>query len=494
MLKLIPDRIEIRSGKQFIVLLNNRTAHMLDLHIGDRVKVKNGKYEMTAILQISEEGFLDEHIGLYMEAWKQVHARRGQRLHISLCDKPASTIYIKEKLQGKRLSADKIDEIIKDIVADDLSDIEMTYFVSGCYIHGLDNMETAELTKAIVKHGSHLNFGDRLVVDKHCIGGVPGNRTTMIVVPIVTSTGLLMPKTSSRAITSPAGTADTMEVIANVINDAGKLQKIAEKVGGFITWGGGVDLAAADDHMIRVRNPLSLDPEGMLLASIMAKKHSVGAKRCLIDIPVGPQVKIKDLKHAKHLRDRFIQIGKLLGIKVKVVFSDGSQPIGNGIGPLLEAQDVMKVLKCEPDAPQDLREKALYMAGVLLELGGKALPGFGYRKARKILEKGIALEQMEKIIDAQGRKKLPPNAKLIYKVKTGKEGKVSHIDNAVIARLARIAGAPLDAAGGILLRKKLNDKVARGETIYEIHCDNEDRMNLAKEISRKNNGYTIREK
>jgi len=492
MLKLIPDRIEIRSGKQYIVLLNKKTAHILDLHIGDRVKVRNGKNEITAILQISEDGLLDEHIGLYMEAWKDLRVRRGQRIRISVAEKPLSNKFIRKKLEGERLKADEIDEIIKDVTEDDLSDVELTYFVSGCYVHGLNNSETAELTKSIVKHGSRLNFGKKMVLDKHCIGGVPGNRTTMLVIPIVTSTGLLMPKTSSRAITSPAGTADTMEVIANIRNDAKKLKRIAEKVGGFMTWGGGVDLAAADDHMIKVRHPLSLDPEGMLLASIMAKKHSVGAKRCLIDIPVGPQVKIKDLRRAKHLRTRFMAIGKLLGIKVKVIFSDGSQPIGNGIGPLLEVQDVMKILHNEPDAPVDLREKALYMAGILLELGGKAMRGLGYRKAKKILKKGLALEQMEKIIDAQGRKRVPKNASLVYKVKSGKEGKVMHIDNKRVARLARIAGAPLDAAGGVYIFKKLRNKVKRGETLLEIHTNNEDRLKFAKETARKEPAYTIK--
>ncbi len=492
MLKLIPDRIEIRSGNQYIVLLNKKTAHLLDLHIGDRVKVKNGKNEITAILQISEDGLKNGHIGLYMEAWKALKARRGQRISMSVAEKPLATKYIRKKLEGHRLNAEEIDEIIKDVTEDDLSDVELTYFVSGCYVHGLNNPETAALTKSIVKHGSRLNFGKKLVVDKHCIGGVPGNRTTMVIIPIVTAAGLLMPKTSSRAITSPAGTADTMEVLANITNDAKKLKRIAEKVGGFMTWGGGVDLAAADDHMIKVRHPLSLDPEGMLLASIMAKKHSVGAKRCLIDIPVGPQVKVKDMRRAKHLRTRFMAIGKLLGIKVKVIFSDGSQPIGNGIGPLLEAQDVMKVLENAPDAPTDLREKGLYMAGVLLEMGNKALPGMGYRKAKKILKKGLALEQMNKILDAQGRKRVPKNAKLIHQIKSKKEGKITHIDNKKIARIARIAGAPLEKAAGVYLHKKLGDKIKKGDVLYEIHTNNEERLDFAKEMTKNETGYVVR--
>ena len=136
-----------------------------------------------------------------------------------------------------------------------------------------------------------------------------------------------------------------------------------------------MDLAAADDRMIKIRHPMSLDPEGMLLASIMAKKHSVSANHVLIDIPVGPGVKIIDSAHAQHLKSRFLQIGKMLGMKVKVIITDGKQPIGNGIGPFLEMVDVMKVLKNEADAPADLREKSIMESGILLELTGKARKG-----------------------------------------------------------------------------------------------------------------------
>jgi len=314
----------------------------------------------------------------------------------------------------------------------------------------------------------------------------------MVIIPIVTAAGIAMPKTSSRAITSPAGTADTMESLANVIVEAPKLKKIVDKVGGFMTWGGGVDLAAADDKMIQARHPLSLDPQGMLLASIMAKKFSVSANRVLIDIPIGPQVKIKTRKEANNLKKRFLKLGKALGMRVKVIFTNGDEPIGRGIGPNLEAMDVMKVLQNEPDAPKELREKSLEMAGMLLEMCGKALPLRGKSLATKILDSGKAYEQMMKIIDAQGRKKtaLRPG-KFSKTIKALKSGTVSEINNSLVSHVARTAGAPKDPTAGMYMHKKLHDKVSKGEPLYTIYADSEERLSYTSEYP-LNKVYTIK--
>jgi len=479
MMKLNATKIPIRVGNKFIAIMNEKRAHFLDLHEGDRVILKiKGKNPLTSIVDITKNSELSENsIGLYEDTWEKLGAKYGDDVFVSIAEKPISTTYIKNKLDGKRLDAKEINAIIKDVVEEDLSDVEISYFVAGCYVHGLTDEETANLTKAIVNNGQRLKFKGKIVADKHCIGGVPGNRTTMIVVPIITAAGITMPKTSSRAITSPAGTADTMEALANVTNDANKLKRIAEKVGGFITWGGGVDLAAADDKMIRARHPLSLDPQGMLLASIMAKKYSVSANRVLIDIPIGPQVKIKTKKTAKVLKSRFLKLGKMLGMKVKVILSDGDQPIGHGIGPNLEALDVLKVLQNDPDAPKGLREKSLKMAGILLEMCGKAGILGGRRMAEKILKSGKAYEQMMRIIDAQGRKRnsLRPG-KFSKIVHAGKEGKITEINNKLVSHVARTAGAPRDMTAGLYLHKKLKDTVKKGEPLYTIYADSKERL------------------
>jgi len=481
---LIPKHIPIRVGKKYIAILNESTAEKLDLHPADRVILKVGRRDITAILDITERKELkDNQIGLYAETWEKLGIKRGERLQVSIAPKPIVDAYIKDKLEGKILTAKQIDAIIKDVVADDLSDIEMTYFVSGCFANGLNDDETVALTKAIVKYGDKLTFKKKIVMDKHCIGGVPGNRTTMVVIPIITALGYTMPKTSSRAITSPSGTADTMEVLANVVNDANKLKKIANKIGGFITWGGGVDLAAADDKLIRVRYPLKLDPQGMLLASIMAKKFSVSANHVIIDIPLGPQAKVKTIPEAKHLQKRFLAIGRKLGMKIKVVITNGAQPIGNGVGPLLECLDVIKVLKNEDNAAKDLREKSIMLATNLLSLTSKYKSTKAAKKAAtEALNSGKAWKKFEAIIKAQGKKKIPKLGEYTFHFKATKRGKIKAIDNKLIARIARSAGAPLDSGAGIYIYKHIGDKIEKGEKLFTVYAENKDRLKYVKKL------------
>lgn len=489
---LKPKKIAIRVGKKFIAVLNSTTAHMMDLQPSDRVAIQNGSKRIVCVVDVTENSELKDHeIGLYVETWEELSADRGDKMFVTLAEKPESNKYIREKLDGKELSKEKIDAIVNDIVKDQLSDVEMTYFVSGCYSNGLTDRETRDLTCSIVEHGSRIKLKQKIVADKHCIGGVPGNRTTMVVIPIVAAAGITIPKTSSRAITSPSGTADTMEVMCNVENDAKRLTQILNKVGGCITWGGGVDLAAADDKLIRVRNPMSLDPRGMMLASIMAKKFAVGSTHVLIDIPYGPQVKTKTAKQAKGLADDFRRLGRMLGMKVEVIVTRGNAPIGRGIGPVLEAIDVMQVLENNPAAPLDLRKKAIFMAGELLELCGKTPKGKGKILAKQLLDSGAACKKMNEIIDAQGRKKMPPPGKLTSKVLAEKSGKIVGVDNKKISRVARVAGAPKNAGAGIFMEKNLGDTVKKGNTLFVIHAENQVRLNNAIEEA-KNHIYEIR--
>ena len=493
MMSFKPKKIPIRVGKRYVAILNEKSATELDVRASERIELTVGKKEITALVDITENNELkDGEIGLFAETWNKLKVTSKDKIKVKPAQKPESDKYIKAKLEGKTLTSKEIDEIIKDVVNDDLSDIEMTYFVAACFTEKLSDRETVDLTKSIVKHGGQLKFKDKIVMDKHCIGGVPGNRTTMVVVPIITALGYKMPKTSSRAITSPSGTADTMEVLANVTNKADKLKKIANKVGGFITWGGGVDLAAADDKLIRVRYPLKLDPQGMLLASIMAKKFSVSSNHVIIDIPIGDQGKLKDKKSAAKLKKRFLSIGKMLGMKMKVVITSADQPIGRGIGPVLEARDVIQVLKNEEDAPKDLRDKAIDLATELLYLTKEYKFKYQAKKvATNILKSGKAWEQFQKIVKAQGKKKMPKVGEYKFAVRAGKTGKVITIKNKLIATIARSAGAPKDVGAGVYINKKLGDKVKKGEILFTVYADNETRIGYVKNLEYRK-AYTIK--
>ncbi len=495
-MKLKVKDMDIATGGPLIAILNEKDARLLDLHVGDRLRLFYKNKSIVTIVDIaeSEHAVPQGFIGLFEEVLKALGTGDYRMVKVQLEERPVSVGYIKEKLLGKALSKPKIEAIIKDIVNNNLTSIELTYFVSACFTRGLSQKETIALTNAMIRQGERLRL-KRPVFDKHCIGGVVGNRTTMIIVPIVAAAGLRIPKTSSRSITSPAGTADTMEVLCNVTLPVSRMEEIIKEANGCIVWGGGMKLAAADDKLIEVRHPLSLDPEGMLLASVMAKKGSVKASHVLIDIPYGRGAKITNKKTALELSKKFTRIGKLLGMKVKVIITDGSEPIGNGIGPMLEAIDVIKVLSNQKDAPIDLREKGLMMAGHILELSGKYKKGKGKKEAKKILESGKALEKMKQIIRLQGPNidisQLRP-AKHKIDIKADKSGYIRHIDNKHIAKVARVAGAPADIYAGIYIHKKKGQTVKKGERIFSIYSSSREKLKFAASVFRQIDGVIIR--
>lgn len=485
--------MDITTGSLQVVILNLKDAKKLDLRSGDRILVKHGKYETSSILDISESKKIvpEGKIGLFEEVIDHLHIDHDCIVEVKLTGKPDSIAYIREKLIGKKLTYDQYYEIIDDIAHDRLTQIEKTYFVSGCFTQGMTDEEIIHLTKAMVNTGKKLNFGN-LTLDKHCIGGIPGNRTTMIIIPIVSAAGFTIVKTSSRAITSPAGTADTMECLAQVEISEKKIMQVIKKTHACMVHGGSISLAPADAKIIEIEHPLSIDAEGQLLASVMAKKYSVGAKHVLIDIPMGKNTKATNLEEADHLRKMFEMVGHALGMNVEVIVTDGSQPIGRGIGPLLEAEDVMRVLKNDSEAPLDLKDKSVKMAGVLLEMTGKYKRGTGEPEALKILESGAALKQMNLIIEAQGKVKKPELGKFIYQIKSKVRGKVEEIDNLTIAKIARIAGAPDDKGAGLYLNKMVGDKVEAGELLYHIYAPTKFKYNLVKDFAEANCGYRIK--
>lgn len=482
--------MNIATGGILIAILHKKDAKRLDLASGDRIIVRDGKKEVTCVLDISEsEKVVPEgKIGLFEEVLQRLKIRAGRLVEIGLTGKPESVAHIRDKLLGKHLNYKEIYHIIDDITNDRLTDIEKTYFVSACFTNGLSHEEIIHLTQAMVETGEKIKFPSP-TLDKHSIGGVPNNRTTMLLVPIIAAAGFIIPKTSSRAITSPSGTADTMECLAKVELSKEKIKEVVKKTQGCLIWGGSMDLAPADDKIIEVEHPLSIDAEGQLLASVMSKKASVSADIVLIDIPMGKTTKVKNKKEARHLKKMFEMLGKKIGMKIKVIITDGSQPIGNGIGPLLEARDVLAILQNHPQAPHDLRKKALMMAGLLLDMAGKK---HGYHLAKEILESGQAWRKMQEIINAQGKQKMPELGTFNYPVRTGKCGKIKEIDNEIISKLARLAGAPQDKGSGLYLNKKVSDFVKKGELLYTIYAENEFKLNLAVEAVRKNNGYFIR--
>jgi AMP phosphorylase len=487
-MKLKVKKLDIETGGTPIVVIDDNTAKDIDIHPMDRVKIKRGEKELIAVVDIARRAIGRNEIGVFGEVTRALKLREGQEVRVDLVEKPASVASIIKKLRGEELTRDEIYSIIKDTVENKLAEIELTAFVTSCYTEGMSLEEIYYLTLATVETGEKLELKRYPILDKHSIGGICGSRVSMIIVPIIASFELTIPKTSSRAITSPAGTADSMEVLARVSFTIDELKRIISKTHGCIAWGGAMQLAAADDKLIRVRYPLGLDPEGMLLSSILAKKLAVGATHVVLDIPVGEGAKVETMLEAKHLERQFLRLASRLEMNLRTVITDGSQPIGNGIGPALEARDVLLVL--EGSGPKDLRDKSLRLAGELLELIGRARRGEGVKLAEKALESGKALRKMREIIAAQGgdAEVEPEDIKLgrcacDYHAEKG--GKVLHIDNNLISKIARIAGAPRAKGAGIYLYKHVGDPVEIGEKILTVYSESRKRLGDAMKVLRE---------
>ncbi len=475
-------KIDIYTGKN-VVVLNEREAQGHDIYAGYRAIIRYKGKELVAVVDVAGDDVIARHeIGVFRDVAEALGVSEGDEVEVVHMNRPASLTYIRKKLDNIPLTREEIFTIIEDIMANRLNEGELGAWVAATYTNGLNDDEVVALTDAIVASGEVLELNKPIVADKHCIGGVAGNRTTMLVVPIVAACGVYIPKTSSRAITSPAGTADTMEVLAQVDFNIHELKEIVLKAHGAMVWGGGLNLASADDVLIKIRNPLRLDPPGMLLASIMAKKKAVGSNRVIIDIPIGRGAKIEDLEKAKGLARSFLSIGEKLGMRVETLITDGSEPIGNGIGPVLEARDVLLAL--EGKGPSDLIHKSLLLAGKLLELADRARKGEGYVMAEEVLKSGKALKKMRQIIELQGGN---PNIKpddlqpgpYTHDVIAERAGRISHIDNKKISQIARIAGCPLDKGAGIYLWKKKGDKVKKGDKLFTVYAESETKLEYA---------------
>lgn len=464
-------------------MLNLKTAEKIGVQTTGRISIKTlSKYprEISTVVDTIKGVIQEDEVLVSSETRKRLGLKKGQSVDVNIALPPRSVLYIKKKLNKKRLLEKQIDEIIRDVVDNSLSDPEVALFVSAVYKHGMNFKETVYLIKAILKTGHKLKLKKRNLVDKHSVGGIAGNRTTPIVVPICAAAGLIMPKTSSKAITSAAGTADVIDTIAKIEFSMKDLKKIIRKTNAFMVWGGALEMVPADSKIIKVEKALKIDPESQLLASIMSKKLAVGSKYILIDIPYGRTAKIATKDKALKLKKKFDKLGKYFRKKMKCVLTDGKQPIGRGIGPVLELQDVIEILDPKKKGPKDLEEKSLFLASELLELTGKAKKGKGREIAEEILYSGKAFKKFKEIIKAQKGKitdiKL---SKHKIDISAKRAGKITDINNQKINSLARVAGCPADKYSGLYLHAKVGDKLKKGDKLLAIYAESQPRLREA---------------
>lgn len=482
--KLIFKRLGIHTQHEYFVYMRE------DCHVCisegfealTRIRVSNGKKSIVASLNVIRTELLKRgEVSLSESAIRALAVKNGEIITVSHLHPIGSLGYVRSKIYGNSLSSKELQEIVHDIVHGDYSNIQLSAFITACAGDRLNTKEITGLTKAMIRSGEEISWDKAMIVDKHCIGGLPGNRTTPIVVAIVAAFGLIIPKTSSRAITSPAGTADTMEVITNVDLTLEQIKKVVKNQGGCISWGGIAKLSPADEILIKIEKALDIDSEGQLIASVLSKKMAAGSSHVIIDMPVGETAKLRSIDAANKLKIEMEKVARAIGLKLKVIITDGTQPVGRGIGPALEARDVLSVLRNEFDAPKDLKERALLLAGELLELSGHLESGQGNDQARHILESDRAYDKFVAICKAQGRFSEPEVAKYYHNIKAKKSGVMVRVDNRKLAKIAKLAGAPEDKVSGIDFLTPVGTKVKKGQTLFVIHAQSEGELAYALE-------------
>ncbi len=492
MVKLKAKRIDLEIGKR-MVLLHEKDAEELGILAHDWVKIICGKQKSITFVDTTKTYLKQGEIGIFRDVCEDLDVKEGEGISVSPAKPPKSIEFIHRKMDGKPLTKEEYYTIVQDLVDHRLSEIQIAAFLLSEQFHGSTMDEIEYLTRAMVDTGTVIDF-DRPCYDKHSIGGVPGNKVTLLIVPIVAAAGLLIPKTSSRAITSASGTADTMEILADVEFNAAELKEITLKASGAIVWGGKLGIAPADDLLIRVEHPLKIDPLGQMLASILSKKLSVGADHVVVDIPVGTGAKVATVEEARKLANNFVELSGRFKINLQCGITYGGQPVGHMIGPALEAREALLAL--EGEGPASLVEKSTALAGMLLEMGFLAQPGQGKELAKKIVDSGKAMKKMREIIEIQGgNPKLRPEDINVGEhkvpIKAPCDGFVTNVSNAAITAIARTAGAPREKGAGLALRWKRGYKVKKDDVLFEIYAERTSKLNDAYNLALTLNPVTV---
>lgn len=493
-------KLNLTHGEGIVAVLNLQEASAYGITSKDKISLIRNKQEYVVDVSLSND-IKEGTIGATEELLNEYPIAEGDNVLVSFVrNNPLSVQAIRKKLLGEKLKTEEIDAIIEDMQNNKLSDLLLAYYTATSFFYSSDPEELAYTTKATAYTGDMYRFPG-IVASKYSIGGVSGNETTMIITPLLASMGITMPKTFSKSITSPAATGECVEVLMRSELTKPEIIRLIDKHGCCLARNGNLNLAPANDRIIKVSAPLGMEPYARMISSIMAKNYAMGINHCLIDIPVGPTAKVTNDSDAQRVAQHFKDIGDYLGIKTEVALTKAEQPIGNGIGAVLQVREVLRVLQQHPLRPLDLEEKALDLAAQLAVLCGltsdyqEALD-----KVRLQLTSGAARNKMQEIIAAQDWKN--PKiwseeldlAKNSVDIIAKTSGHISAIDMKYLNTVARTLGAPGDASAGLYLHKKLHDQVQSWDIIYTLYAQSANKLALAQEMLQERDFLTINSK
>jgi len=487
MIYLRPKKLDIVGDKASLeIYLNRFTADQFSIKEGDLLDLYFVGHTTGAIVLITETMIEDGYIGIPSALWGRFPVSELDRVAVQIQGQAKSIRHIRKKILGNKLNYEEIEEIMFDLAKRRLSPIEMTYFASTSYNPGFDDDEMFDLAKAMASTGVMLDFSSqsKIVVDKHSIGGLPSKGVTPVIVALLSSLGFVIPNTSTRAITSPAGTSDVLETMMPIALDEENIKRVVAETNGCMVWGGGLDLAPADDILIQIEKPLHIESYDKFVVSIIAKKIAAGVSHVLIDLPYGPTAKVPQKDVAK-VAKMFEELFEKFGIKVFVYKRQAKGPDGNGIGPILEARDILWILERDKRRPVGLENLALDMAAQLIAVTGKYSYHDAHAILRETLESGKAHTQYWKIAKSQGAIKIMKGDDLVpgeftYDIVASKSGLVKNFDNHHIVRITRALGAPYAKGAGVYITRQIGERIQRGEVIATLYADAQNRIDLAK--------------
>lgn len=401
-----------------------------------------------------------------------------------------------KKRNGKKLSQEEIEFMIKEYIEDRIPDYQMSAMLMAIYFKGMSNNEIKYLTMAMVNSGKiiDLNSIPGIKVDKHSTGGV-GDTTTLALAPMVAAAGVPVAKMSGRGLGHTGGTIDKLEAIEGFKTELSlnKFIKIVKKVGVSII-SPTSDLAPADKKLYALRDVTgTVESIPLIVGSIMSKKIAAGADAIVLDVTTGSGAFMKEYKDALKLGKIMVDIGLELGKETIAVVSNMDEPLGFAIGNSLEVKEAIEVLKNR--GPEDLRHLCLVLGSYMLKLGGVVkTTEEGRNKLIKILEEGKAFNKFKEMVVAQeGNPQLIedpeflPLAKYCVRLKAGKSGYIQKIDSQLVGESAMILGAgrekketEIDLSVGIVLKKKVGNKVSVNEELAEMYYNDSEKLKEAK--------------
>jgi len=497
------QRLDLSAGGHRTVFMNEQMLKDMDLSPLDRVEISSVT-DMGRKVIASIHPFVhgQDKVGLSKETADDLGVQVEGFISIKAADRPDSLSIIKDRMGGMELTGESMMSVVGDILDDTLSHLEVGQLLGSFYRSDLSMAELYGLTKYLSESGDTYDWGGGLVAGKGDTFPVPGNGTTPIIVAIVASLGVKMPCLDMRALQTPSSSVDTMEVMSRVDLDLPSIRKVVEARKGCIALSDDLYLAPAEKKLRAMRAASGTDPESVITASLVARNLSLGCRYLIVDMPIGMETRYSSIGLANQLSQRLTKLAARFGLRTAVELTYGDEPIGNGIGPALEARDVLKVLMNRPDAPVDLMEASLLLTGKLIDLMGQELfgadhrPGDGIEIAKEKLRSGTALGSFKGMIEAQGGNPdtRPENitvSPFLVEIRSLKEGQLVDYDTRVVNKIARIAGAPQFKGSGIEFYRKARDMVRRNELLLNVHAASEERRAMVYEHLSRNRIYTV---